>query len=394
MGLLQEIILTMWPTEEKEYSSFKIWKIGKLRWDKYVDQKRHFDFKFDSLVPGSRSKKKWNLQVQPDFKYKADEVEDVERNDRVVRVVTESVDFHGEMDFQCEIWFRFLDREKDYRNIYEDEQVSYSKFNELELDVVDGLVVNGAILRNLKYGKRELEKLAERNDNNLYLEFCFKFSENVEEYQKFADDYPAIEFVDNIAKFVRSNPDSADITIACEGVESKVHKLLLVSQSEIFAAMFEHETQEMLSNRVEIEDSNAKAVENMVSYLYSAVTPTGLEINEVLDLVHLSSKYMLEPLLAGCKDLMESMMSPLNIVKILIVVDRHELGPAMRNIVLDFMKQNIKSIMEEEDWALLMREYPGLVNDFILSCLNINDSDEEQESEASPDRSQSGSEHS
>ena len=72
-----------------------------------------------------------------------------------------------------------------------------------------------------------------------------------------------------------------------------------------------------------------------------------------------------------CLDVLMDMMDVNNILKIFAVVDKidHLSGNAS-DLIIDFMKKNIKTIVEKEDWPSFTSDYTSLVKDFIL---NINE---------------------
>ena len=175
---------------------------------------------------------------------------------------------------------------------------------------------------------------------------------------------------ENLIDYIERNEEDAKadkgsmITIMCKGKEFKCAKILLVSQSAAFDAMFSHESKESLTGQIELEDSTPEAVAAMICYLKSARIPTNIE-EHVFDIVRLAGRYLIDPLVRACENVMNSTLVVENAVQIYISIDQHQLNTELREIVSDFMKDKIVDIMKEPEWKLFMSEYPNLVNEFI-----------------------------
>ena len=188
--------------------------------------------------------------------------------------------------------------------------------------------------------------------------------------------------------------DKSIIRLKCKGKESRCCKTLLASQSAAFDAMFSHDSKESLTGQIELADSTPEAVEAMVSYLKLARIPSDMD-DHVFDIVRLAGRYLIDPLVRACENVMNRILGASNAVRILIAIDQHQLNTELREIVTDFMKDNIVEIMQQEDWKLFMREYPSLVNDFIMDLAEerkrlseeVKEQRQEQENEDSDDMS-------
>jgi speckle-type POZ protein len=169
---------------------------------------------------------------------------------------------------------------------------------------------------------------------------------------------------DQDAKLLKGD-DKTPIKLVCKGQEFLCPRALLASQSAAFDAMFCHESRESQTGQIELEDSTPQAVEAMLVYLKTARIPGNIE-EHVFDIVALAGRYLIDPLVRACENVMNSILSVENIVRILITIDQHHLNSELREIVTDYMKDNIGAIMKEPDWRLFMSEYPSLVNEFIM----------------------------
>ena len=159
--------------------------------------------------------------------------------------------------------------------------------------------------------------------------------------------------------------DKSIIRLKCKGKESRCSRTLLMSQSSAFDAMFSHDSKESLTGQIELSDSTPEAVEAMVSYLMYARIPEDMD-EHVFDIVRLAGRYLIDPLVRACENVMNRILGVSNAVRIFIAIDQHQLNAELREIVTDFMKDHIAEIMKEADWKLFMSEYPSLVNEFII----------------------------
>ena len=182
----------------------------------------------------------------------------------------------------------------------------------------------------------------------------FKFSGNKE------------EFVNN---FQTINPDDGDVKLICETKEFSCHKFLLISQSPVFRAMFQMNSQEKEQNVVNIADCAPEVVEEFVFYLYKGElwgSSCAKPVELMFGLLNLANKYQVDLLKAECVDIMMDLMDVDNVLKIYAVVDKIDLGHQVTILVLDFMKGNIDVIVDKEDWPGFLSDYPSLMKKFVL----------------------------
>jgi hypothetical protein len=81
--------------------------------------------------------------------------------------------------------------------------------------------------------------------------------------------------------------------------EFNVHKLVLTVNSDVFRAMFSHKnTKECQESRIVISDSTAKAVRQMLIYMYTGVLSPeyAMERDAGPPLMHIANKYQIKSL--------------------------------------------------------------------------------------------------
>jgi hypothetical protein len=59
---------------------------------------------------------------------------------------------------------------------------------------------------------------------------------------------------------MRKNELHSDVTIICQENEFKAHKNILAARSDVFTAMFAHDTKETQTSRVEMDDCEPKII--------------------------------------------------------------------------------------------------------------------------------------
>ena len=160
-----------------------------------------------------------------------------------------------------------------------------------------------------------------------------------------------------------------DVKLTCEGKDVFCHKFLLISGSPVFRAMFDMDSKENRENVVAIEDCNQETLEAFVTYLYDArmsknYSPEDLEL--VFGLLYMANKYQVHELLLGCMDTLLNIMNTDNVLKILAVVVKLELGDEIKDQLTNFMKENIVLVADSEEWAPFLSDYPSLMKDFVI----------------------------
>ena len=114
---------------------------------------------------------------------------------------------------------------------------------------------------------------------------------------------PKIKFTDSVSKqiqFILKNlkkfqdDSSCDVKLICEREEYPCHKLLLISQSPVFRAMFAQDCIENSESSVAIQDCKSEAVQEFLFFLYHTKHQhhfNAEQLDLAFDFVHLASKY-------------------------------------------------------------------------------------------------------
>ena len=101
-----------------------------------------------------------------------------------------------------------------------------------------------------------------------------------------------------------------DMTIECQGSSFPCHKIVLASQSEVFCAMFTHDTKESKNAKVNIKDAHPDTIKNMIDFFYQGkLTENSVDFE---DLLLLADKYQMTTLRKYCLSQIGSSMTPDN----------------------------------------------------------------------------------
>jgi speckle-type POZ protein len=113
----------------------------------------------------------------------------------------------------------------------------------------------------------------------------------------------------------------SDLVINVHGREFPAHKAILVTRSEVFAAMFRHSTKENLTNRIEIEDMEPEVFQELLRFIYTGRLSITTMEKLTVGLLMAADKYMLKELVRECTVYLIDHMSPVHCVELFLHVD-------------------------------------------------------------------------
>jgi len=160
---------------------------------------------------------------------------------------------------------------------------------------------------------------------------------------------------------------NADVLVCVEDQEFKCHKNILSARSEVFKNTLAHETIESESNTIVVKGVPAKAVEDMLKYIYTGKLPDDPK-NLTIDLLNAAELYQIHSLKEACiQNLLECLDVP-SCISTFIMVDRFlPHGGEVREKVVMFMKCKAAEIVDLEDCKKLVDNYPALT----VELLNV-----------------------
>ncbi|KAJ1364311.1 BTB and MATH domain-containing protein 40 [Parelaphostrongylus tenuis] len=96
-----------------------------------------------------------------------------------------------------------------------------------------------------------------------------------------------------------------------------VHKYKLISHSDVFRAMLEHNMEESKTNMIMIEDFSAVAVKIMLLFIYTgSISLQDLELEDASDVMQLAEKYNIPALKTMCEQELISRVCCTNVVTV------------------------------------------------------------------------------
>lgn len=151
-----------------------------------------------------------------------------------------------------------------------------------------------------------------------------------------------------------------DIVFEVGDEEIKAHKSILSVRNHVFAAMFAHNYQENISNRVKIEDIPANIFKMLLHYLYTAVMPAPKELN--IDILKAAHKYGILELEQMCLKSIDATLSNDNAIEVLVLYDMYGFEQNKEQVI-KFINKNCENIMTEKLWLEFAKEHPKLLID-------------------------------
>ena len=139
-----------------------------------------------------------------------------------------------------------------------------------------------------------------------------------------------------------------DTIIKCQGMEFKVHRVILASQSPVFRAMFEADMKEKQSGVIEVSDITPEAMSDLVTYLYTGTAPNLKTLAS--ELLEVAEKYQLPHLLTKCENELGSKMKEASVIGTLILADLHG-RECLKKACLEYIRLNSARVFETSEWA-------------------------------------------
>lgn len=156
------------------------------------------------------------------------------------------------------------------------------------------------------------------------------------------------DVVDNIkaqhdCRALLMDPVGADFIIESEeGVQFKVHKIIMMSHSDVFKAMLKDDTAESQNSFVRLVDVATDDVRAMLEYIY---TGTIIDIENVnfTNILMLADRYDLKGMRELCNHALAQQLIPDNALDILLLADMYD-SHSLKLTALKFIKRNREAL--------------------------------------------------
>ena len=132
--------------------------------------------------------------------------------------------------------------------------------------------------------------------------------------------------------------------------------------------MFEHELEESKTGRVPIQDIDPDVFHQLLHYIYSGRTKTQLTEEIAQPLYVAADKYDIKVLRNEITFYLRSCIRVDNVIFLMIFAHLHSIEN-LKKSTIDFVKANAPQIVQQEDWANLIKNYPDLSVEVTRSLL-------------------------
>ena len=152
-----------------------------------------------------------------------------------------------------------------------------------------------------------------------------------------------------------NNMQFSDVNFRIGGSEFPAHKIILVTRSEVFAAMFQHPMEERSTNQVKIEDIEPDVFQELLRFIYTGRVSTATMESMAAGLLIAADKYLLDELKNECENHLLHHMSPDNCVVLLLHGDLLNPAEPLKEAA-KFLRRFSHEVMATDVWKKIKQE--------------------------------------
>ena len=156
-----------------------------------------------------------------------------------------------------------------------------------------------------------------------------------------------------------------DVTIKVQNKRFKCHRGILSVRSPVFSAMFEHDVQEEINDKIIVKDVDSTIFQEFLLYLYTG-SEEHLSMGNVIDLYKLADKYTVEDLKDVCVDHIKENITLENFCEFFLLSQQYN-DSNLTDVTKKFFLKNSKEIVHHESWIKLLSENPVQSNILITA---------------------------
>lgn len=172
-------------------------------------------------------------------------------------------------------------------------------------------------------------------------------------------------------KDLYTNEDCWDTVLLVQGKEFKVHKVILIARSPVFAAMFRHDTVEKQTGKVTINDCDPDSFQLFLEYLYSGRLED-MSSNSALHLYSTSDKYNVQELKTFCTKYLMQNLTVQNVCDVVTMADQYD-DTSLLSSTQTFFNKNLKEILVTNEWVDLFKKNFRLANKLLVEMSNAKE---------------------
>lgn len=148
-----------------------------------------------------------------------------------------------------------------------------------------------------------------------------------------------------------------DVVIKVGEENFYAHKLILISRSCVFEAMFSHDMKENKENEVTIPDINPKIFKKVLDFIYTDKVD---DINSSAEeLLEAADKYQLQRLKEMCEHSLFKILNAANAIRIMILADLHN-AAQLEEFAINYVATNLIEFKNTEEYEALEENHPSL----------------------------------
>lgn len=167
-------------------------------------------------------------------------------------------------------------------------------------------------------------------------------------------------------KLLFDNEKFSDVTIIVGQHKFHVHKVILISRSPVFLAMFENDMKEKKENKIEICDMKHETVQKMLYYMYAGEFDHDIE-DSAGDLLAAAEKYEIDELKTTCGKVLSKSVTIDNALEILILADLYKVND-LKNKALNLIVSHLKDMVESPMFKTVSKSYQHLVEKILITA--------------------------
>jgi len=156
------------------------------------------------------------------------------------------------------------------------------------------------------------------------------------------------DFLNKIHTMLETGVGS-DVIIECGGQEFQAHKFILMAHSDVFRAMFSHDTKEVQTGLIKMIDTNPTAVNQILTFMYSGNLPELTDDDQAVSLLELADKYNLESLKCILQERLISRLNISNVCTMLVIAYMHH-AEMLTAACIPLIKNDVKVLINTPEW--------------------------------------------
>lgn len=160
---------------------------------------------------------------------------------------------------------------------------------------------------------------------------------------------------------------NTDINIIVGEQTYPAHKAILAARSDVFAAMFKHNMEEVNSGTIKIPDCDPSSFKDFLLFLYTGKIENFSSSN-VHHIYKAADKYNVQELKIFCIKYIKRNLSVENVLDIIILANKLEETDLMSS-AQNIFNQHAVEIIKRDEWEQFVKDYFPIANKLLINKL-------------------------